>query len=176
MKSLCRLGANIRSSAREVVRAKATFYDTFEWGIWFGQRLLYQSGGQLCLCERDHDWIGDLRRATPIAARRVPRFVWEFPEGDLRRRVGAARRYSRSDARCAALDPGAARGTAQSRREDGFPVRSDLLCFEGGAAEPFYRLCHFRPLRGYEAEAAKAIEILRALGAKRLVKARWQFS
>ena len=30
--------------------AKATFYDTFEWGVWFGDRLLYQCNGALRLC------------------------------------------------------------------------------------------------------------------------------
>ena len=65
----------------EPTAAKATFYDTFEWGVWFGDRLLYQSNGALRLCERDHDWIGDVRHALPMAAKRVPRFEWEFPEG-----------------------------------------------------------------------------------------------
>jgi hypothetical protein len=66
----------------ESVRAKATFFDTFEWGVWFGERLLASlSGGQLRLCERDHDWIGDLRHAIPASARKVQRFVWELPEG-----------------------------------------------------------------------------------------------
>jgi CHAD domain-containing protein len=152
----------------EVVRAKATFYDTFEWGIWFGQRLLYQSGGQLCLCERDHDWIGDLRRATPIAARRVPRFVWEFPEGDLRRELEplvGIRTLMRVARLWIQEQP-----VELLNREEKTVFRFDLTALfpEGGAAEPFYRLCHFRPLRGYEAEAAKAIEILRALGAREI--------
>jgi CHAD domain-containing protein len=152
----------------EVVRTKATFYDTFEWGIWFGQRLLYQSGGQLCLCERDHDWIGDLRRATPIAARRVPRFVWEFPEGDLRRELEplvGIRTLMRVARLWIQEQP-----VELLNREEKTVFRFDLTALfpEGGAAEPFYRLCHFRPLRGYEAEAAKAIEILRALGAREI--------
>lgn len=152
----------------EVVRAKATFYDTFEWGIWFGQRLLYQSEGQLCLCERDHDWIGDLRRATPMAARRVPRFVGEFPEGDLRRElepfvgIRALMRVARFWVQEQPVE--------LLNREEKTVFRFDLTALfpEDGAAEPFYRLCHFRPLRGYEAEAAKAIEILRTLGAREI--------
>jgi CHAD domain-containing protein len=150
----------------EPVRAKATFYDTFEWGIWFSQRLLYQSGGQLRLCERDHDWIGDLQHAMPMAARGVPRFVWEFAQGDLRkeleRQVGI-----RSLVRVARLS---IQESAIELLNDVEKIvfRFDLTDFfaDNDATEPFFRLCHFRPLRGYEAEAAKAIEILRTLGAK----------
>jgi hypothetical protein len=34
----------------------------FEWGLWFADRLLLQSNGQLRLYERDHDWIGHVRQ------------------------------------------------------------------------------------------------------------------
>ncbi len=152
----------------EVVRSKATFYDTFEWGIWFGQRLLYQSEAQLRLCERDHDWIGKLRSAMPTAARRIPRFVWEFSGGDLRREleplvgIRALMRVARLWVQEQALE--------LLNQEEKTIFRFDLTAFftESEAAEPFYRLCHFRPLRGYEAEAAKAIEILRTVGAKEI--------
>ena len=149
----------------QVVRFKATFYDTFEWGLWFGQRLLYQSEGQLRLCERVHDWIGDLRRAAPMAARRVPRFVGEFPEGDLRSEleplvgIRALMRIARLWIQEQPVEV--------LNREEKTVFRFGLTALfpENEAAEPFYRLCHFRPLRGYDTEAAKAIEILRMLGA-----------
>jgi CHAD domain-containing protein len=152
----------------QIVRAKATFYDTFEWGIWFGQRLLYQSQGQLRLCERDHDWIGDLRCASQMAAGRLPRFVWEFPAGDLRgeleRLVGirALVRVARLWVHEQAVE--------LLNREEKTVFRFDLTALfgESEAVEPFYRLCHFRPLRGYEAEGDKAIEILQMLGAKEI--------
>jgi CHAD domain-containing protein len=152
----------------QIVEAKATFYDTFEWGVWFGQRLLYQCEGQLRLCERDRDWIGDLRHAIPMAARRIPRFLWEFPEGDLRKEleplvglralVRVARLWVQEQA------------VELLNREEKTVFRFDLTALfrENAAADPFYRLCHFRPLRGYEAEAAKAIEILRTLGAQEI--------
>jgi len=152
----------------EPIRAKATFYDTFEWGLWFGESLLYQSGGQLRLCERDHDWIGDLRCAMPMGARHVPRFVREFSVGDLRTELKRLAGI-RSLVRVARL----------SIREQSVELlndtektvfRFDLTDFfaDTDAPEPFYRLCHFRPLRGYEAEAARAIEILRTLGAREI--------
>jgi len=152
----------------EPTRAKATFYDTFEWGVWFGERLLFQSGGQLRLCERDHDWISDLRHALPMAARRVPRFAREFPEGGLRseleRLVGI-----RSLMRVARLS--IREQAAELLNETEKTVfRFDLTDFfaDNESREPFYRLCHFRPLRGYEAEATKAIEILRTVGAREI--------
>jgi CHAD domain-containing protein len=152
----------------EPVRRKAIFYDTFEWGLWFGERLLYQSGGELRLCELNDDWIGDLRRAIPMSARRVPRFIWEFPEGAMRaeldRPVGIRSliRVARLSIREQALE------LLNDTEKTVF--RFDLTDFFTGddSPEPFYRLCHFRPLRGYEAEAGRAIEILRTLGAKEI--------
>jgi CHAD domain-containing protein len=145
--------------------AKATFYDTFEWGLWFGDRLLYQSNGALRLCERDHDWIGNVRQALPMPARRVPRFEWELPEGTLR----------------GELEPliglrGLTRVARLSIREQPVELlnetqktvfRFDLTSFfaDRDSREPFYRLCHFRPLLGYDSEARRAIEILRTVGA-----------
>jgi CHAD domain-containing protein len=152
----------------ERVGAKATFYDTFEWGIWFGERLLYQSGGQLRLGERDHDWIGDLRRAIPMAARRVPRFLSEFPEGEMRKELDRLVGI-RSLVRVARLS---IRQQAVELLNDIEKTifRFDLTDFfaDSDSGEPFYRLCHFRPLRGYEAEATRAIEILRTLGAREI--------
>ena len=148
--------------------AKATFYDTFEWGIWFGDRLLYQSNGQLRLCERDHDWIGDVRHVLPMAAKHVPRFEWEFPEGGLRRElkrllgIRSLTRVARLSIREQAVE------LLNETQKTVF--RFDLTNFfaDRESREPFYRLCHFRPMRGYEAEATKAAEILRTIGAKEI--------
>jgi CHAD domain-containing protein len=153
----------------QTVRAKATFYDTFEWGIWFGERLLYHSEGQLRLCERDHDWIGDLQCAMPMAARRVPRFVWEFPEGELRKGLDRFIRIRR-------LVPVARLWVQEQVVELLNEAEKTVFRFAAtalledrkDAAEPFYRLCHFRPLKGYEAEAGRAVDILRTLGAKEI--------
>lgn len=145
--------------------AKATFYDTFEWGIWFGDRLLCQSNGQLRLCERDRDWMGDLRHALPMTTKRVPRFEWEFPEGSLRkelkRLIGV-----RSLIRVARLSIREQEVELLNEAEKTV-FRFDFTSFfaDRDAREPFHRLCHFRPLRGYEAEATRAIGILGTLGA-----------
>jgi CHAD domain-containing protein len=149
----------------EPTLAKATFYDTFEWGVWFEDRLLYQSNGQLRLCERDHDWIGDVRHVLPMAAKRVPRFEWEFPEGGLRKElkrllgIRSLTRVARLSIREQAVE------LLNETQKTVF--RFDLTSFfvDHESQEPFYRLCHFRPLRGYEAEATRATEILRTIGA-----------
>ena len=149
----------------EPASAKAIFYDSFEWGLWFGDRLLYHSRGRLRLCERDHDWIGDQRHDLPIAAKRVPRFEWDFPEGSLRNElkrllgVRGLKRVARLSIR---------EQTVELLNETEKTVfRFDLTEFfaHRELREPFFRLCHFQPLRGYEDEAAKADGILRALGA-----------
>ena len=145
--------------------AKATFYDTFEWGVWFGDRLLYHSDGQLQLCDRDHDWIGDLRQTLPMAAKHVPRFEWEFPEGsqrsELKRLLGIRRltRVARLSIRVQSVE--------LLNETEKTVFRFDLTDFfaDRESREPFYRLCHFRPLRGYEAEATRATEILQTVGA-----------
>jgi CHAD domain-containing protein len=149
----------------EPIRTKATFYDTFEWGLWFGERLLLHSRGQLQLCERDHDWIGGLRQALPMGARRVPRFAREFPEGSLRDELDRLAGI-RSLARVARLSI-QVRAVELLNAIEKVVFRFDITDFfaDGESRDAFYRLCHFRPLRGYEAEAAKAIEILRTLGA-----------
>ena len=145
--------------------AKATFFDTFEWSLWFGDRLLYHANGELRLCERDLDWIGDLRSALPLPAKRVPRFEWEFPEGNLRgelkqligiRALMPVGRLSLREQPVEVLD-----GVQKT------VCRFDITSFFEGdhSQEPFYRLCHFRPLRGYEVEALRVGELMRTAGA-----------
>ena len=145
--------------------AKATFFDTFEWSLWFGDRLLYHANGELRLCERDQDWIGDLRSALPLPAKRVPRFEWEFPEGNLRgelkqlvgiRALMPVGRLSLREQPVEVLD-----GMQKT------VFRFDITSFFEGddSQEPFYRLCHYRPLRGYEVEALRVGELMRTVGA-----------
>jgi CHAD domain-containing protein len=149
----------------EPTSGKATFYDTFEWGVWFGDRLLYQSNGQLRICERDQDWIGDVRHTLPMTAKDVPRFEWEFPEGSFRKElkrllgIRSLMRIARLSIREQAVE--------LLNETEKTVFRFDLINFfaDRESREPFYRLCHYRPLRGYEAEATKAIEILRTIGA-----------
>jgi CHAD domain-containing protein len=146
------------------IAAKATFYDTFEWGVWFGDRLLFQSKGALRLCERDHDWMGDVRHVLPMNAKRVPKFAWKLPEGNLRKEL-------KPFVGLRALIP-VARLSIREQPVDLLNeaqktvFRFDLSSFfaDSESREPFYRLCHFRPLRGYDSEARRAIEILWTLG------------
>lgn len=35
-----------------------SFWDTFEWGLWFGGHILYSSGGMYHLCAREEGWPG----------------------------------------------------------------------------------------------------------------------
>ena len=100
-----------------------------------------------------------------MAAKRVPRFEWEFPEGSLRKElkrllgIRSLMRVARLSIREQAVE--------LLNETEKTVFRFDLTNFfaDRESQEPFYRLCHFRPLRGYEAEATKAIEILRTIGA-----------
>jgi CHAD domain-containing protein len=145
--------------------ARATFYDTFEWGVWFGNRLLYQGSGQLRLCERDNHWIGDVRHSVPTTAKHAPRFEWEYGEGGFRRELKRL-------AGLRALLPVARVSMREQPVEVLNEIEKTVFRFEiasffadTGSEEPFFRLCHFRPMRGYEAEAIRAIEMLRTIGA-----------
>ncbi|HEY5811792.1 MAG TPA: CHAD domain-containing protein, partial [Terrimicrobiaceae bacterium] len=152
----------------EPIQTKTTFFDSFEWGIWFGEQLLFQAGGQLQLCGRDHDWIGNLQQSFPTSAKRVPHFAREFPRGpfrtELERLIGA--RSLQSVARLSMREQGVELFNQAKKTVFRFDL-TDLFATEN-APTPFYRLCHFQPLKGYEAEAAKAIKLLQTLGAREI--------
>ena len=54
-----------------------TFWDTFEWGIWFGGCLLFSKGKHFWLCRRDAGWIGAEWAAEKINTEH-PRFARDF--------------------------------------------------------------------------------------------------
>jgi CHAD domain-containing protein len=140
------------------------FWDTFEWGLWFGGHVLYSSGGVYHLCAREGGWSGAVVCEERAGGRR--RFWKDFETRAMRARLegmlglrGLASvaegtfRLSRCDVR-----DGAGKivcrlewaSVSAGKRADG-----DLL-----------HSCRVMPLLGYDAEAARVVEHLVGCGAR----------
>ena len=62
-----------------------TFWDTFEWGLWFGGHLLYSCGEVYHLCTRDSSeerWFGTVLCEEQAKGRR--RFWGDFENESMR--------------------------------------------------------------------------------------------
>ena len=47
-------GMELHQQASQVLK----FWDTFEWGLWFGGNLLYSCENKYHLCANERGWIG----------------------------------------------------------------------------------------------------------------------
>ena len=80
------------------------FWDTFEWGLWFGGHILYSSGGAYHLCAREGGWLGTELCGERGGTRR--RFWSDFETGAMRARLEGMREAGRKTAQkrfCASL-------------------------------------------------------------------------
>lgn len=142
-----------------------TFWDTFEWGVWFGGHILYSSGGVYYLCVRENGWIGALLSMEKAGVQR--RFWRDFETVPMRAKletmlglrglaplVEGRFSHQQSDLRnelgkivCRLEWSSVSTGTQRD---------TELLCF-----------CKVMPLLGYEAEAARVVKYLAVLGARK---------
>ncbi len=56
------VGAELPEWSGEIIHQESrhlTFWDTFEWGLWLNDRLLYSCEGVYHLCVRDGGWPGE---------------------------------------------------------------------------------------------------------------------
>jgi hypothetical protein len=58
------------------------FWDTFEWGLWFGGHVLYSCRDVYHLCSRDGGWLGLVQCEEKAGGRR--RFWWDFETMSMR--------------------------------------------------------------------------------------------
>jgi CHAD domain-containing protein len=140
------------------------FWDTFEWGLWFGGYILYRYGDIYHLCSREEGWLtaavceeesggrrrfwGDfetLAMRTTLEKMLGLRSLAKIIEGTFRERQGELR----NDV-----------GKIVCRL-----VLSSVSVGEQGDEE-LLSTCQVLPLRGYEAEAARVVEFLTLRGAK----------
>jgi CHAD domain-containing protein len=139
------------------------FWDTFEWGLWFGGYVLYSFGDVYHLCTREDGWLTAVLCEEESAGRR--RFWGDFETVSMRtvleRMLGL-----RSLAKIV-------EGTFHDRKGE---LRNDvgkIVCrFELSSVsageqdeEVLLSTCRVLPLRGYEAEAARVVEYLTLRGA-----------
>jgi len=138
------------------------FWDTFEWGLWFGGHLLYSADGVYCLCTRDGGWLGTVLCEEPAGTMR--RFWRDFETRGMRARLegmlglrGLAQ---------------VAEGTFTLRRCDVRNSDGKIVCrLEWSSVsakrrdEDLLHSCRVLPLYGYEAEAARVVEHLIRHGA-----------
>jgi CHAD domain-containing protein len=140
------------------------FWDTFEWGLWFGGHILYSSGGAYCLCAREGGWLGAV--LCEERAGTGQRFWSDFETGAMRARLEGLLGLR-------GLAP-VAEGTFRLRRCDVRNGAGKIVCrlewssvFAGKRRdEDLLHSCRVLPLFGYEAEAARLVEHLVRRGAR----------
>lgn len=145
------------------VQGKRTFYDTFEWTLWFNYVTLYHDGSRVVYSKMNHGWTGATLAAEPSPTGPSP-FPSSWPAGPLRKHlenlVGLRALMPIAEINSSIC-------TVELMNADHKVVfRFDLISlFESGKQRtPYLRLCRTRPLRGYGQEAAAAVTQLKALG------------
>jgi len=140
------------------------FWDTFEWGLWFGGHILYSSGGAYHLCAREGGWPGAVLCEERTGT--GPRFWRDFETGAMRSRLEGMLGLR-------GLAP-VAEGTFRLRRCDvrnstgKIVSRLEWSSVSAGKrrGEDLLHSCRVLPLFGYEAEAARVVEHLVRQGAR----------
>lgn len=141
-----------------------TFWDTFEWGLWFGGHLLYSHGGVYHLCTREGGWL-DTVVCTEEAE--CPPCFWEDFKTDPMR---AALKGMLGLRGLASVAEGVfSLGLSELRNDEGKIVcRLQWFSVSAGKREEdqLVHTCQVIPLLGYEAEAARIVEFLHQQGAR----------
>ncbi len=140
------------------------FWDTFEWGLWFGGHVLYSSGGVYRLCAREGGWVGAV--LCEERAGTGQRFWRDFETGAMRSRLEGMLGLR-------GLAP-VAEGIFRLRRCDVRNGTGKIVCrLEWASVSPgkrgdgdLFHSCRVMPLLGYEAEAARVVEHLVRRGAR----------
>jgi len=141
-----------------------TFWDTFEWGLWFGGYVLYSSGGVYRLCACEGGWPGAVACEEWAGAER--RFWQDFETAAMRCGLEGMLGLR-------GLAP-VAEGVFRLRRCDVRNETGKIVCrLEWSKvfpvkreAEALHHSCRVVPLLGYEAEAVRVAERLVRRGAR----------
>jgi CHAD domain-containing protein len=140
------------------------FWDTFEWGLWFGGHALYSCGNIFHLCTRDEGWLGAvLCEEESLSGRR---FWWDFETVSMRTALEEMLGLR-------GLAP-VVEGTFRLRRSEVLNEMGKIVCrlewssISAGKVgdEELLHSCLVMPLLGYETEAARVMEFLSSRGAK----------
>ena len=140
-----------------------TFWDTFEWGLWFGGHVLYSCGEIYYLCAREDGWPGPVLCEEAAKGRR--RFWGDFESAEMRAKLEGMLGLR-------GLAP-VVDGTFTLRRDELRNELGKIVCriewssVSAGKRESheLTHSCRVTPLLGYEAEAARVVERLVSRGA-----------
>ena len=153
---------------RSVIRAagvrKLTFWDTFEWGLWFRERVLFSEKGYWRLCRRDGGWIGE--EICGEERDGVPRFSRDFHSSGLREGLQTLMGLR---GLAPVVSATIRQRAADFRNEmDKTVCRIEWIDLISGrtGGEAFARYCRILPLRGYASEAAAVADTLKRFGAE----------
>ena len=140
------------------------FWDTFEWGLWFGGHVLYSHGGVYHLCSREEGWLGALVCEEESGGRR--RFWGDFETVSMRTTL---ERMLGLRSLAMVVEGTFHERQGELRNEVGKIVcRLELSSVSAGrqCEDELLSTCQVLPLRGYEAEAARVVEYLALHGAR----------
>jgi len=140
------------------------FWDTFEWGVWFGGYLLYSCNNCYHLTDRFECWPGNGMYAEVASGRR--RFWQDFESGPLRETL----RGLLGLRGLAAVAEGNFRQQMHDLRNEAGKVICRLeLCtlFNIEPEKLLLQVCRLLPLHGYETEAREVTACLSGAGATR---------
>ena len=139
------------------------FWDTFEWGLWFGGHVLYSCGNVYHLCSREDGWVGTVAAEERAGGRR--QFWKDFETEPMRAKLeGMLGLRALSSV---------VEGRLRLRRCDLRNEASKIVCRlewasvnagKRGGTEGLFT-CRVMPLVGYEPEAARVVEYLVRCGA-----------
>jgi CHAD domain-containing protein len=141
-----------------------TFWDTFEWGLWFGGRVLYRCGDVYYLSALDNGWLGAVLCEEKASGKM--RFWGDFKTAPMRANLEGMLGLRG----LAALVEGSFQvRLCELRNEMGKIVCrlewSSVSTGKQGEKE-LLQYCQVMPLLGYEAEFTSVVDYLTLRGAK----------
>jgi len=137
-----------------------TFYDTFEWGLWFSGHLLYNDGNGYLLQAFSNGWPETIECTEQGGGKR---FWYEFSSKPMRRRL---RTYLGLRGLAAVAAGAFVTQYCDLRNESGKIVcRIEWSCVaDEPGKDACFTSCKVLPLRGYEEEALQVASRLAELG------------
>jgi len=159
------LGGRFGVQGGVATRRSQTYYDTFEWNLWFGDRRLFVENHHLCLCEVRRDGSERALSVCPVPAGGW-RFAADVDSPCMRETLAPLLklRAARPVAELAAVVRAFSLLDEHGKIVFRFDVARWLL--PGKARKAFCLLLQPLPLRGYDAEASAALALLREAGAQ----------
>ena len=154
----------LKGETRQQETRLLTFWDTFEWGLWFGGHLLVSCGHTWSLSTREEGWPGTELCREEGGGRR--RFWQDFETPAMRERLEGLLGLR-------GLAP-VAEGTFRRRLDELRNEAGKIVCrvawesvTAGKRGEELHRSCRVLPLLGFEPEAAQVVAELVGAGADR---------